>query len=305
MKKITITAEAVLPPDTRIDKYLSDRLGLFTRSQLKQLSLEVRMDGKEVKLSKRIEPGAVLELSYRDPEPAAYEPEAMDIEALYEDSRVLVVNKAQGVVVHPGSGVSKGTLVQGLLARSLDLAKQFPDESVRPGIVHRLDKETSGVIITAKTAEALEFLSRQFRKRTTKKLYLAIVKGKLRPSSGTVSGCIKRDPANRKRFIHSSTDGKPAVTEYRTLKEYGAHSFVLLAPKTGRTHQLRVHLKSLGTPIVGDAVYGRKDPEFPEALLMLHSYVLAIVLPGEETARTFRAPLPVRMKELLCKLAQV
>ncbi len=305
MKRITITADSDVPEGTRIDKYLSERTGMFTRSQLKNLSMEIKMDGRAVKLSKKIEPGAVLELCYREPELQECLPEAVDLNVVFEDDRVLVVDKPQGMVVHPGSGVRHGTLVQGLLHRFLPLKERFPDEPIRPGIVHRLDKETSGVIITAKDPQTHEFLSRQFRKRTTRKVYLALVKGKLTPPSGAVSVCIKRDPSHRKRFTCSATEGKPSVTEYRTLKEFGNHSFVLLSPKTGRTHQLRVHLKSLGTPIVGDSLYGRPDPDFPEAGLMLHSYLLTIALPGDEVARTFRAALPTRMKDMLKKLAQV
>lgn len=305
MKRITITAEADIPEGMRIDKYLSERIGMFTRSQLKNLSMEIKMDGKAVKFSKKIEPGAVLELCYREPELQDCMPEALDLNVVFENDRVLVVDKPQGMVVHPGSGVRNGTLVQGLLHRILPLKERFPDEPLRPGIVHRLDKDTSGVIITAKDPQSHEFLCRQFRRRTTRKVYLALVKGKLTPPSGVVNVCIKRDPIHRKRFTCSATEGKPAVTEYRTLKEYGNHSFVLLSPKTGRTHQLRVHLKSLGAPIMGDPLYGKPDSDFAAAGLMLHSYLLTIVLPGEEQARTFRAALPVRMKDLLKKLAQV
>jgi 23S rRNA pseudouridine1911/1915/1917 synthase len=216
----------------------------------------------------------------------------MVLDILYEDSRVVVLNKPRGMVVHPGSGVRSGTLVQGLLAHAREIAVNFPKEPVRPGIVHRLDKDTSGVIITAKDPESLEYLACQFRGRAVRKVYLAIVKGMPPQLRGTIRGHILRDPRHRKRFVHAETGGKPAETLYKVLSSRDGYSFVVLKPKTGRTHQLRVHMKSVGCPILGDPVYGRKDQSFSQAGLMLHAYSLSLVLPGENQERTFRAPIP-------------
>jgi 23S rRNA pseudouridine1911/1915/1917 synthase len=292
MKRLSIRVEAGVPPGLRIDKYLSGRDGLCTRSQLKTLVREIYQNGKPVKASRPVEPGACLEIFLREAEPPRYEAEKMALDILYEDSRVVVLNKPRGMVVHPGNGVRAGTLVQGLLCHARELALNFPEEPVRPGIVHRLDKDTSGVIITAKDPESLEHLARQFRGRTVKKVYLAIVKGKPPQIRGTIRGYIRRDPRHRKRFIHAQTGGKPAETLYRVLSSRGGYSLVVLKPKTGRTHQLRVHMKSAGCPILGDPIYGRRDESFPQAVLMLHACSLSLVLPGENLERTFRAPLP-------------
>ena len=165
--------------------------------------------------------------------------------------------------------------------------------------MHRLDKDTSGVLIAAKTTQAKEFLAEQFRSRSLSKRYLAVVKGTPREAEGTVSGPIGRDPGNRKRFAITGANGKPAETRYRLLRDYGGYSFLALQPETGRTHQLRVHLVSLGCPVLGDPIYARLDTRFPDATLMLHAASLAICIPGREDPVTFRAPLPKRMRDLL------
>jgi 23S rRNA pseudouridine1911/1915/1917 synthase len=302
MKKISLTVEADIPGEMRVDKYLSEHLGLFSRSRLKNLLLRVLMNGREVKPSKRVEPGAALEIEYKEEEGPEYAPEALDFSVIYEDENVLVVDKPQGMVVHPGSGVRSGTLVQGLLHHVLGLGQRFPGEPLRPGIVHRLDKDTSGIIITAKDPISLEYLGRQFRNKTTGKTYLAVVRGGPPEQNGVVEGFIGRDPLHRKRFVPLERGGKSARTEYKVLKRFDAYTLVLLRPSTGRTHQLRVHLKSLGCPILGDPIYGKKDPRFPGATLMLHAYRLSIVLPGG-MEKTFRAPLPGRFKEVLAALS--
>jgi 23S rRNA pseudouridine1911/1915/1917 synthase len=178
------------------------------------------------------------------------------------------------------------------------LEKDF-HETVRPGIVHRLDKDTSGVIIAAKNPSSHEFLSLQFRKKRVKKKYLAIVKGNPAPSAGIIEKSLSRDPHNRKRFKCTDTGGKTACTEYKTLCRLDKYSFLVLKPRTGRTHQLRVHMLSLRTPILGDPLYSRKNPDGPDSGLMLHAYRLKVLLPGEKQPRIFRAPLPKRFKDIL------
>jgi 23S rRNA pseudouridine1911/1915/1917 synthase len=311
MKHLSLTVTADVPPGTRIDKYLAGLDGLCTRSQLKTALKEILHNGKPVKPSKQVQPGDQIEIRLCEAEAPLYEAEKIDLDILYEDSRVIAVNKPRGMVVHPGSGVRSGTLVQGLLYHAREIADSFPEEKIRPGIVHRLDKDTSGVLVAAKDPQALEFLSNQFRSRAVKKIYLAIVKGRLPESQGSVKGFIRRDTRHRKRFIAAASGGKAAETRYRVLAECGAYSLVRLAPKTGRTHQLRVHMKSLGCPILGDPIYGRRDERFPQAGLMLHAWRLSLSLPGsglqaagfvkpgdpeslgaEQHKRTFRAPLP-------------
>jgi 23S rRNA pseudouridine1911/1915/1917 synthase len=288
----------------RVDRYVMARLDGVTRSQLKARSFSVLLNGNEVKPSRKIKPGDIVEVRYDEPVLPTFEPEAMELSILYEDDRVLVVDKPAGVVVHPGNGVSSGTLVQGLLHHVVGLGARFQGDRVRPGIVHRLDKDTSGVIIAAKDPVAHEFLSQQFRHRTTRKVYLAIVKGRPKVSRGCVEGFICRDPANRKRFMHSEGTGKQAETRYRMLKEWEGCSLLVLEPRTGRTHQLRVHMKALGCPILGDPVYGKPDKQVAVQGLLLHAWRLAIALPVEpDGPREFRAPLPRRFKEFMRRFA--
>jgi len=296
------------PRPTRLDVYLVERLKLLSRSQLKERVVEIRLNGKKVKASHRVTPGGELEVLLRPPEEPQFAPEALPLRILYEDSRVIVVDKPAGMVVHPGAGVHRGTLVQGLLYHIKTLKDTFPEEPIRPGIVHRLDKDTSGVLIAAKNPEALEFLSAQFRTKKVEKTYLAIVKGTPLKREGWVGGKLVRDPGNRKRFRlveGEGVRGKPMQTWYRVLRSYGGYAFVLLKPRTGRTHQLRVQMQSLGCPILGDPVYSRKG-KLKEELsprLYLHAYCLKITLPGEEAPRIFYSILPPDFKDALRTLA--
>jgi len=282
----------------RLDRFIAENLKLFPRNQISHHNLEARVNGKQAKMSKKVSEGDRVELSYSACEPVSYLPEEMDLDIIFENRDVIVVNKPQGIVVHPAAGNWTGTLVQGLLYHCKELKDTYEDGELRPGIVHRLDKDTSGVIIAAKHPRAQELLASQFRRKKTQKKYYAVVKGRMFQASGTVETYIVRDRRNRKRFTVSEHDGKTAITHHKLLKTWDNYSFLSLSPVTGRTHQLRVHMKYLNHPILGDDVYGRKDNHFPEATLMLHAYSLTISLPGEEHARTFRAPLPGRYKEM-------
>jgi 23S rRNA pseudouridine1911/1915/1917 synthase len=204
-------------------------------------------------------------------------------------------------VVHPGAGNRRGTLANALYYRRLERNNFAGAEGLRPGIVHRLDKETSGVIIAAYDDETLAFLAGQFKSRKAKKTYIAVVNGIPKEKKGRMETFIIRDPKDRKRFT-AAAQGKLALTYYSVIKTWRAHSLVLLRPKTGRTHQLRVHLRYLGHPITGDPVYGYADNFFPQASLMLHARRLAIVLPGENTERVFKAPLPERFTAMIRNL---
>jgi 23S rRNA pseudouridine1911/1915/1917 synthase len=287
-----------IPADTRIDTYIADVLKLCSRSQVKRRVLAVLVGGHPAKLSRHLRTGEELEIHYTDPPEVRVEPEPIPLEILYEDEAVVVVNKPQGMVVHPASGNWTGTLVNALLAHCSDLAERFPGEPARPGIVHRLDKDTSGVMIAAKNAEAKEYLGLQFRERKVGKQYLAVVRGRLPAAQGRVETLIRRDPHHRKRFVSSPNggSGKRAITRYRTIALLPGCTLVSLRPKTGRTHQLRVHMASLGCPILGDSVYGRGSGA---PSLMLHAYRLRLRLPGGKAPRTFRAPLPARFREML------
>ena len=285
----------------RMDKYISN-LGIMNRSQFEICKLRVTADGLEMKLSKKVKNGDNLHLFWEEPEEPDYEPEEMDLDIIFENENVIVLNKPQGVVVHPGNGNYHGTLVQGLLFYNRNLSSAFHQELVRPGIVHRLDKDTSGLIITAKNTASLETLSAQFRERTTEKYYMALVKGRMPARRGDIEGYITRDERNRKKFTVHDSKGKYALTRYEVVKAWEDYTLVSLKLETGRTHQLRVHLLSLGCPILGDPIYSRKDNRYPDVSLMLHSWKLKITLPGETEARKFSAPLPERfhkMQEIL------
>ncbi|MGC9311362.1 MAG: RluA family pseudouridine synthase [Sediminispirochaetaceae bacterium] len=285
----------------RIDRYISEYLSLFSRSQIKQREVEVSINGRTVKLSKTVALDDLLEVRYSDPAETAVEPENIPLDIVYENSRALLIHKPQGMVVHPAAGNYTGTLVQALLYYVKHLGDSFRDENVRPGIVHRLDKETSGILVAAKDPEALQFLTAQFQEKKVRKTYLAIVKGKLQKRHGVVDHPIARDPRNRKRFTWKRDDGKPSRTEYRVIRYLREATLVQLSPSTGRTHQLRVHMCSLGHPVIGDTLYGRPGGKYAGYTLLLHAYKICIQLPEEDLA-VYRAPLPEHFKRALLQL---
>ena len=287
----------------RLDVFLSDRLGLFSRSQARSRITSVAVNGREARLAKRVRVGDVISVSYVDPPAPDLAPQDIPLSVLFENEDVIVIDKPQGLVVHPGSGNPSGTLVNALLFRCTGLAGGFAPGDLRPGIVHRLDKDTSGVILVARHARAHALLAAQFQDRTVRKRYVALLQGKLPREAGRIETRLGRDPRDRKRFACVATGGRVAVTRYRALRLFGsgaeATTFVVLAPRTGRTHQLRVHMEHLGAPILGDPIYGRRDARFPDATLMLHARSLAIRLPGEDLPRTFVSPVPARFRGVL------
>ncbi|MDR2110843.1 MAG: RluA family pseudouridine synthase [Spirochaetaceae bacterium] len=284
----------------RLDRYVAEYIRLLNRSQIKSRALDIRLNGKPVKRSRPVKAGDLLEFSWAEAPPVDILPEPIPLEILYEDSRVVVVNKAHGMVVHPGAGNPGGTLANALLYRMLARdGTGRPRPGLRPGIVHRLDRDTSGVIIAAYDDEALVFLADQFKARTVRKSYGALVRGVPGDSRGVIETRILRDSRDRKRFTVSAEKGRTALTLYRVIRSWGAYSLVLLRPRTGRTHQLRVHMRHLGHPILGDPLYGSPDPAFPGAGLMLHAKTLSLRLPGEAEPRSFSTPLPGRFRDIL------
>jgi len=285
----------------RLDVYIADHLGLLTRSQLKARSLEILVNGKCVKLSRQVQQADSYRIRLAALPDTSLVAEDLPLEILYEDDQTLVVNKAQGMVTHPAHGNWHGTLANALLGRML--AGQDSDQPARAGIVHRLDKDTSGVLIAAKTAAAQEFLSAQFRVRSTSKFYLAVVSGCPPAEAGRIDNWLARDTADRKRFaLAPSGVGKRAVSDYLVLESKNGCSLLLLKPASGRTHQLRVHCRALGCPIVGDPIYGQALRQFPTATLLLHAAELRIVLPGTSVPSVFRAPLPEHFSAALRRL---
>jgi 23S rRNA pseudouridine1911/1915/1917 synthase len=310
MPSFSCTADAALP-NIRLDRFIAERLKLLTRSQIKTRGLIARINGKPVKISRIVQNGDYLELSWNEAEPSRLIPENIPLDALYEDNRVIVINKQQGLVVHPGAGNTHGTVVNALLYRRLLSGGIQAGLPFRPGIVHRLDKDTSGVLIAAYDDDALARLAAQFKNRTARKIYAALVHGIPKTVSGVIEGNIARDGRNRKRFTVSPDTGKNARTCYKIIRSWERTpntagirgkpcALLLLNPKTGRTHQLRVHLRHIGHPILGDPIYGAPDPRIS---LMLHAKSLAIVLPEEARGctgmRTFKTPLPERFLKLM------
>jgi 23S rRNA pseudouridine1911/1915/1917 synthase len=313
MQFLSYTIEEQVPSFLRLDRYLSENLKLLSRSQIKTRCLKAKINGKDVKLSRLVKMGDNLEVSWNESPPVDFIPQDIPLEILYEDEKQVVVNKAQGMVVHPGAGNRQGTLANALYFRRLNKIKNSTPnliensiEQLRPGIVHRLDKETSGVIIAAYNDETHAFLAEQFKVRKVKKNYIAIVHGRPKEIKGRIETFIARDPKDRKRFTVSAA-GKNAITSYKVLKTWQTHSLLLLRPFTGRTHQLRVHLRHLGCPILGDPVYCCNNKRFSnsqilDASLMLHSKSLTITLSGQKEKRVFTSPVPARFDAVMEKL---
>jgi 23S rRNA pseudouridine1911/1915/1917 synthase len=297
----------------RADLYIAETELILSRSQIKARGAIIRVNGAAAKLSRSLKEGDRLEVLWTEEPSESLVPEELELSILYEDEHVLVVDKAQGMVTHPGAGNRRGTLANAVLFIALrDRAAKGGERvpAARGGIVHRLDKDTSGAIIAAKDLEAQVFLAEQFKARTTRKEYRAILRGVPVLLSGRISDRLGRDRRDRKRFASVAEGGRAAITDYRVLVSWRnakgeSYSYVSLRPKTGRTHQLRVHMAGLGTPILGDPLYGKKDGRFPEASLMLHAYRLKIFLPGREEPSLFLAPLPARFTETFGELERV
>ncbi|MDR2864670.1 MAG: RluA family pseudouridine synthase [Spirochaetaceae bacterium] len=297
----------------RLDRYIAEKLALMSRSQIKVRNLKAVVNKKQVKISFPVKAGDFLVLNWDEEPEQDLVAENIPLDIMYEDDNLIVIDKAQGMVSHPAAGNWSGTFANALLFRIQNrkgisnTRHGFPEKSARPFIVHRLDKDTSGVMIAAYNIETLNFLQDEFKGRHVRKTYLAITQGTPPTERGTISSYIIRDKKNRKCFTVSDERGKLSVTGYRVIKQFfyagKPYAFVSLSPKTGRTHQLRVHLKHLGCPILGDPVYGKSDGNFPHASLMLHAYRLAIMLPGGSDKSIFTAPLPQRfraLKHLIC-----
>ena len=290
----------------RLDKVLVAHLPQFSRSRLQALIKDgcVRVAGSAASKSGQIvEPGQEVQVHIPPPEPSELEPEAIPLDIIFENSDLMVINKPAGMVVHPSAGHSTGTLVHAALAHAPDL--QGIGGEKRPGIVHRLDKETSGLIIVAKNDRSHQWLQDQFRLRKVQKVYLALVDGAPPTPEGRIEAAIARDPSHRKRMAIVPDDrGRESVTEYRTRETFTEHTLIEAHPLTGRTHQIRLHLAFLGTPIVGDTVYGRRKSSIPLGRHFLHAARLSIQLPGEEQPRTFEAGLPEVLLQTLQDLRQ-
>lgn len=290
----------------RLDRALTEALPQLSRMQWQRLIREgqVTINGERARPSYRIEGGERLEAFIPDvvePEVAA---EAIPLDIRYEDSDLIVVNKPPGMVVHPSLGHAGGTLVNALLAHCPDLEGVGGER--RPGIVHRLDKDTSGLIVAAKHDHALWYLQNQFKQRTVTKVYLALVNGALQPPEAIIDAPIGRDPRHRQKMAvipSGNGDARPAQTAFRALSYYPDYTFVECRPRTGRKHQIRVHLAYIGFPIVGDGIYGRRKDRLGLKRHFLHAAELTFRRPADGEEVRVTAELPADLAAILSQLA--
>lgn len=273
-------------------------LGL-SRSVIQKLIIagSVTVNGEPARPSHRLQVGEVVDIEIPDPEDRPPEPEDIPLNILYEDEDVLVINKQRGLVVHPAAGSPRGTLVNALLHHT----QQLPDvgDETRPGIVHRLDKDTTGVLVVAKSDRAYLSLREQIKAKTVKRAYLALVHGNVSQDRGFVEAPIGRHPVHRQRMAVVREGGKNAFTHFRVLERFGDFTLLECRLETGRTHQIRVHMAHIGHPVVGDPVYGPKRCPFNVGGQLLHAYVLGFIHPGTGEYMEFRADPPEDMQEVL------
>ena len=285
--------------DERLDKFLASRETDLSRAQIAGLVAGglVKVDGAIVKSSYRLRGGETVEMEMLPPPPSGVSPQEIPLSVIYEDEDILVIDKPAGMVVHPAPGHRRDTVANALLAR-LPGIEEVGDEQ-RPGIVHRLDMDTSGLMVAAKNRRAHHHVSGQIKDRSVLKGYTALAKGNIDPPEGVIKARIGRDNRNRKRMavVHL---GREAETSYRAVESAPGYTLLEVIPKTGRTHQIRVHLSALGYPIVGDALYGGKDPRLERQFL--HAHLLGIRLPGTGEYMEFTSPLPADLKAFLSQL---
>lgn len=304
----------IFPPEnepTRIDLFLSCEMKGESRAMVQRLieTGNVLVDGKQVRTSLKLKGGEQIEINIPPPLPATPLAEAIPLEVLYEDSDLIVINKAAGMVVHPGAGNTSGTLVNALLAHCSDLAGIGGE--LRPGIVHRLDKGTSGVLVAAKHDRAHHALSEQFSSHTVKRIYQALIFGSPQEDTGKIEGIIGRHPTERLRLSGNAKNGKHAVTRWKVKERYGRVSLVELRLETGRTHQIRVHMTEAGFPLLGDPLYpdGGRCNNIPDTQLRgminrlgrqaLHARCLGFIHPTSGEYMEFTSEAPDDLQALL------
>ncbi len=275
--------------DLRLDRFLQIRLKGFTRSRTQRLIKDknVMVSGRFEKTGYRVKTGEKIEIVLTENKETEVFPEPIPIDILYEDDFIIVLNKPAGMVVHTGAGVKQGTLVNAMLYHRPEISEVGSEK--RPGIVHRLDKDTSGIMVVAKNDFAYHFLQREFKERRVRKEYIAMVKCTLKEKKGKIDLPIGRDRRDRKKISERTSKPRDAITEFEVIRETEDGIKILsVKPKTGRTHQIRVHLKSIGCPIMGDKKYG--GAPFPR--LALHSYSIAFLHPFTKKEVKFVAPVP-------------
>ncbi len=273
------------------------------RSVFSSDSVSIAINGRPAKKSTKVKAGDSIAIEYDEEVFPSLEAEDIPLDTVYEDDDILVIDKAQGIAVHPGAGLHSGTVANALLSRYGEDFSTSEDDS-RPGIVHRLDKDTSGLMVIAKNLEAHRRLQSEFQRHRTVKCYYAIAKGFFTSSEGEIGTNIERDPRSRKRFRATDNPdrGKDARTSYRVLAQMDGYALLLVRIHTGRTHQIRVHLQSIGHPLLGDPIYSRPDAAFPDATLMLHACRLEIRHPSTGEMMVFSTELPDRFRAVMDRL---
>ena len=300
MEPVVFTAEE---KGQRLDVFVVERFPELSRSHVQKLIEQgnVLVDGMVRKANYKLRGAEAVQVTVPQAEPISVEPEDIPLDILYEDKDIIVVNKARGMVVHPASGVYSGTLVNALLYHCRDLSGI--NGEIRPGIVHRLDKDTSGVMVCAKNDTAHLDLAEQIRTKTAHRTYWAIVHGNIKEEAGIIKGDIGRHPTDRKKMAIVRENGKPAVTHFKVLERFGEYTLVECKLETGRTHQIRVHMTSIGHPLINDPKYGpKKSSPFAINGQALHSLQLTLTHPVTKEEMTFTAPIPTDMEKILTGL---
>lgn len=295
-EKIRIEVEN-LEKNERIDKYLSSKLDdSFSRAKIQKLIDEelILVNDKVIKSSYKVSNGDVILITDKE-EDMSVKPEKMDIDIVYEDDDVMVINKKSGVVVHPAPGNYSGTLVNGLMYLSKDLS--HVNGEFRPGIVHRIDKDTSGLLIVAKNDKAHRILAEELKEKKVKRKYIALVSGVINHDVGEIDAPIGRDPSDRKKMCVTSTNSKDAITHFRVLERYKNASLIECELETGRTHQIRVHMKYINHPVINDPVYGKSNHgEFGQ---LLHAKEITFTHPTTKEVMTFSCEVPEEFNKIL------
>ena len=288
----------------RIDKYLAETFEDCSRSYIQKLIKDglVNVNGKPVKANYRLVLGDRVEMSIPEIKEPDIVAEDLSLDILYEDKDVIVVNKPKQMVVHPAPGHYSGTLVNGLMYHCGDELSGI-NGMMRPGIVHRIDMDTTGSLIVCKNDAAHQSLSEQLKEHSINRIYVAIVHGNIKEDEGTVNAAIGRHPTERKKMSTQAKNGRNAVTHYKVLERFGNYTYIQCKLETGRTHQIRVHMSRIGHPLVGDEVYGPKKCPFPKLIgQTLHAKTLGFMHPATHEYVEVEAPLPEYFEDLLNKL---
>ncbi len=301
MKRDLITSREAA--GSRIDKFLSEAYPEYSRAFLQKLLRDgqVQVDGKTVKSSFRLNGDETVSFEVPEPVEAEICAEPLPLDILYEDSDIIVVNKPKGMVVHPAAGHLSGTLVNGLMYHCQDQLSGI-NGVLRPGIVHRIDMDTTGVLVVCKNDFSHNSIAEQLKVHSITRVYYAIVFGNLADDAGTVHAAIGRHPTDRKKMSIHAKNGRDAITHYHILERFGTYTYIECRLETGRTHQIRVHMASIGHPILGDTVYGPARQPYHLEGQTLHAGILGFIHPRTGEYMEFSAPLPAYFEELLQRL---